>query len=44
MKDQVEVVVDDLLVWGETEEQHDAKLIQVLEWARVHNLNFNEAT
>ena len=29
----VEVVVDDILVWGTTEEQHDARLMQVLERA-----------
>ena len=29
----VEVVVDDILIWGESEEQHDARLIQVLEKA-----------
>jgi len=39
----IEVVVDDLLVWGETEEQHDARLIQVLEQARARNLKLNEA-
>ena len=38
----VEVVVDDILVWGESEEQHDARLIQVLEKARVRNLKLNE--
>ena len=39
----VEVVVDDILVWGESEEEHDARLIQVLEKARVRNLKLNEA-
>ena len=39
----VEVVVDDILVWGETEEQHDARLIQVLEQAQAHYLTLNEA-
>ena len=29
--DGVEVVVDDLLIWGETEEEHDIRLKQVLE-------------
>lgn len=38
----VEVVVDDILVWGTTEEQHDARLRQVLERAQVHNLKLNE--
>ena len=39
----VEVVVNDILVWGESEEEHDARLIQVLEKARVRNLKLNEA-
>ena len=39
----VEIVVDDILVWGETEEQHDARLIQVLEQARARHLTLNEA-
>ena len=39
----MEVVVDDILVWGETEEQHDARLIQVLEQARARHLTLNEA-
>ena len=39
----VEVVVDDILVWGETEEQHDARLIQVLEQARARHLTLNKA-
>ena len=34
----VEVVVDDLLIWGESEEQHDTRLTQVLERARHRNL------
>ena len=38
----VEVVVDDILVWGESEEQHDARLTQVLEKARARNLKLNE--
>ena len=29
----VEVVVDDMLIWGETEEEHDARLEQVLKHA-----------
>ena len=39
----VEVDVDDILVCGEIEEQHDARLIQVLEQAWAHRLIFNEA-
>ena len=38
----MEVVVDDILVWGESEEQHDARLIQVLEKAQARNLKLNE--
>ena len=37
----VEVVVDDMLIWGETEE-HDAKLEQVLKHARHRNLRLNK--
>ena len=38
----VEVVVDDLLIWGESDEQHDSHLIQVLERARNRNLKLNK--
>ena len=38
----VEVVVDDLLIWGENEEQHDARLEQVLKRARHRNLRLNK--
>ena len=38
----VEVVVDDLLIWGESKEQHDARLTQVLERARHRNLKLNK--
>jgi len=38
----VEVVVDDILVWGENEQQHDARLSQVLERARLRNLKLNK--
>ena len=38
----VEVIVDDILVWGENEEQHDARLIKVLERARSRNLRLNK--
>ena len=30
----VEVIVDDMLIWGETEAQHDKRLRKVLECAR----------
>ena len=39
----MEVVADDILVWGETDEQHDARLMQVLERARARHLTLNEA-
>jgi len=38
----VEVIVDNILVWGENEEQHDARLIKVLEQARSQNLRLNK--
>ena len=36
----VKVLVDDLLVWGKDDEEHDARLEQVLR-AREVNLKFN---
>ena len=39
----VEVVVDDLLIWGESDEEHDSRLIQVLERARHRNLRLNKS-
>ena len=33
-----EIVVNDMLIWGETEEEHDAKLCRVLDRAREVNL------
>ena len=38
----VEVVVDVVLIWGETEEEHDARLEQVLKHARHRNLRLNK--
>ena len=38
----VEVIVDDLLVWGEDDEQHDTRLAKVLEGARSRNLKLNK--
>ena len=38
----VEVIVDDILVWGEDEEQHNVRLIKVLERARSRNLKLNK--
>ena len=32
--EDVEVVVDDILIWGENDDQHDLRLAKVLEWAR----------
>lgn len=39
----VEVIVDDLLIWGEDEEQHDTRLMKVLERARSRNLKLNKS-
>ena len=39
----VEVVVDDILVWGENKQQHDARLRQVLERADHRNLQLNKS-
>ena len=39
----VEVVVNDLLLWGESDEQHDRHLMQVLERARKRNLKLNKS-
>ena len=41
--DGVEVVVDDLLIWGETDEQHDSHLKRVLERVRQRNLKLNKS-
>jgi hypothetical protein len=38
----VEVIVDDVLVWGENEKQHDERLAKVLDRARQRNFNFNK--
>jgi len=38
----VEVIVDDLLIWGENESQHDARLRKVLERAKQRNLKLNK--
>ena len=38
----VEVVVDNLLIWGETEEQHDSRLEKVLQRAEQRNLKLNK--
>ena len=38
----VEVVIDDLLIWGTTEEEHDARLEKVLQRAQQQNLKLNK--
>ena len=40
-EEEVKVIVDDLLVWGKDDEEHDARLTQVLTRAREVNLKFN---
>ena len=40
--DGVEVVVDDVLIWGETEDEHDLRLWKVLERAKQRNLKLNK--
>ena len=37
----VEVIADDLVVWGDYVEQHDARLRQVLDGCRHSNLKLN---
>ena len=39
--DGVEVIVDDILIWGENEKQHDTRLKQVLNRAKQRNLKLN---
>ena len=38
----VEIIVDDLLIWGKNQQQHDERLKQVLERARQKNLKLNK--
>ena len=38
----VEVIVDDLLIWGETEMEHDERLRKVLERTCLRNLKLNK--
>ena len=40
--DGVEVIVNDLLIWGESEEQHDSRLEKVLQRAEQRNLKLNK--
>ena len=39
----VEVVVDEIFVWGENEQQHDSRLNQVLESACHRELKLNKS-
>ena len=39
----VEVVIDDLLIWGENREEHDERLTQVRQRARHRGLKLNKA-
>ena len=41
--DGVECIVDDILVWGDTIEQHNMRLRQVLERVRENNLKLNKS-
>ncbi len=38
----IEVIVDDLLIWGETQQQHDERLKQVLNIAREAGIKLNK--
>ena len=40
--DGIEVIVDDLLVWGKTKEQHDERLKRALEIARSSRIKLNK--
>ncbi|XP_060083465.1 uncharacterized protein LOC132563689 [Ylistrum balloti] len=41
--DGVETIVNDILIWGETREQHDARLRSALETARKANVKLNKS-
>ena len=41
--DGIEVVVDDILVWGTNEAEHDSRLIKVLDRPRLQNLKLNKS-
>lgn len=41
--DGVVNVIDDILVWGETVEEHDRRLVQLLKKAREQNLKLNKS-
>ena len=38
----VEVLVDDILIWGENDDQRDSRLAKVLEWAKQRHLKLNK--
>ena len=38
----VKVLVDNMLIWGTTEEEHDARLEKVLQHAQERNLKLNK--
>lgn len=37
----VDTYIDDLLVWGNTKQEHDKRLKEVLSLARLNNVKFN---
>jgi hypothetical protein len=39
--DNVAVYIDDILIWGKTQAEHDATLLKVLQTAKEHNTKFN---
>ena len=39
----VETLVDDLLIWSKTDDEHDAQPKEVLERAKSHKLKLNKA-
>jgi hypothetical protein len=39
--DNVAVYIDDILIWGKTQAEHDATLLKVLQTAKEHNAKFN---
>lgn len=42
LKAGVEIYVDDILVWGKTKQEHDFRLMQVLNRAQQINVKFNK--
>lgn len=37
----VEVIVDDILIWGENEQQHDKRLEKIIQCIRERNIKLN---